>query len=98
MWILVEKPPRERPRASLEAPLTWGTLCQGGRVRGSPRPWFDTDAVRRGPDARSSPEAAQRCAAGAGLDGADQAPTPVSFGRTSRDPTLSSDPLSQAGT
>src|SRR5436853_6126114 len=36
-------------------------------------PWFDTEAVRRGPAGRSSPEASQRCAAGAGLDGADQA-------------------------
>src|SRR6185369_9010190 len=68
---------REAPARAAEGlargPLTWGMPCQGGRVWGSPRPWFDTDAVRRGPDARSSPEAAQRCAAGAGLDGADKA-------------------------
>ena len=36
-------------------------------------PWFERMPLRRGPGARSSPEAAQRCAAGAGLDGADDA-------------------------
>ena len=52
-------------------PLTWGLLLSMGLVcmRGSSG-LVRHGSVRRGPAGRSSPEASQRCAAGAGLDGA----------------------------
>src|SRR4029079_4013908 len=51
-------------------PLTWGLLLSMGLVcmRGSSG-LVRHGSVRRGPAGRSSPEASQRCAAGAGLDG-----------------------------
>src|SRR4029079_6902291 len=54
-------------------PLTWGLLLSMGLVctRGSSG-LVRHGSVRRGPAGRSSPEASQRCAAGAGLDGAGQ--------------------------
>src|SRR3954466_10011058 len=47
MWILVEKPPRERPRASLEAPLF---RRPGGRrrLRHEPERWWSRTSARDG--------------------------------------------------